>query len=692
MPIARFQMPDGRVARFEVPDGTTPEQAQAAFAQFAGQQGQSHQPQEDPRRAAAEAAIAQYPTAEPKEAGFLESIGNMFSGADRETRAVQELPEIQSSGLLNGLDIPAAKQAALAVALSTMTDPQEIAQTLQAASPDIGIQYDEKGNLLAANNRTGVRAVINKPGLSTLDALQGAAITSAFSPAGRGASVVGGGTLRQAAALGAGSALTQAALEGSHAAAGGDFSKEEVAIAGGLGASAPIAGAALGSIADAAGKVGRVVRSAPASESPLVQAAAANKIPLMTSDVVPPTTFMGRSAQMAGERIPVAGTGGLRATQQEARQKAIQELGERYPTPSPDQIISSLKAQGSRIKQAAGQRYQEIVPKIDAAGPVGYTKTSKAIEDALTELTKPGVLRSSEAINELQQFRQVLGSAPQSYTTLKENRTALREIVESADPAKRSQFGSREKALLSKVYGALSSDMDDAARAALSPRDFARLKEANAIYASEAEKLTKTRLKNVLDKGELTPEVAETLLFSKKRSEVKSLYDSLDSTGRDAARATLIQRAIAKSGGIENISPNKFLNEMSRLQAQTGIIFKGDQKKQLEGLRQVLEATRRASDASVQTATGQQLYAPVSAAAAGSILGFGGSLVAGGTVGVLSRAYESPAVRNALIRIGSAPRSDASKKLALQLARELSAGAQSIRAQATEEQQMPQTP
>jgi hypothetical protein len=29
MPIARFQMPDGRIARFEVPDGTTPEQATA---------------------------------------------------------------------------------------------------------------------------------------------------------------------------------------------------------------------------------------------------------------------------------------------------------------------------------------------------------------------------------------------------------------------------------------------------------------------------------------------------------------------------------------------------------------------------------------------------------------------------------------------------------------------------------------
>lgn len=33
MPIARFEMPDGRVGRFEVPDGTTPEQAQTLIAQ-----------------------------------------------------------------------------------------------------------------------------------------------------------------------------------------------------------------------------------------------------------------------------------------------------------------------------------------------------------------------------------------------------------------------------------------------------------------------------------------------------------------------------------------------------------------------------------------------------------------------------------------------------------------------------------
>jgi hypothetical protein len=38
MPIARFQMPDGRVGRFQVPEGTTPEQAQQMISAQMGQQ------------------------------------------------------------------------------------------------------------------------------------------------------------------------------------------------------------------------------------------------------------------------------------------------------------------------------------------------------------------------------------------------------------------------------------------------------------------------------------------------------------------------------------------------------------------------------------------------------------------------------------------------------------------------------
>lgn len=42
MPVARFEMPDGRIARFEVPEGTTPEQAQALISKSLSQPTQNN--------------------------------------------------------------------------------------------------------------------------------------------------------------------------------------------------------------------------------------------------------------------------------------------------------------------------------------------------------------------------------------------------------------------------------------------------------------------------------------------------------------------------------------------------------------------------------------------------------------------------------------------------------------------------
>lgn len=691
----KVKAPDGQVITLRGPAGASQDQVIAQAKKLYAQKQEQTQPQDMMPPAESgqqpDATQEQTTTAPAEEPRMMDKLGAMFTGSDRQTRATQDLPELQNSGLLTGLDIPPAKAAAVTAALVTMTDPKEIAQTLQSLSSDIGIQQDEKGNLIAANNVTGARAMLNKPGFSGMDALQATGIGAAFAPTGSVANAVGGGIIKQAATLGATSALTQAAIEGGQKLAGGEFNPEEVASAGIMGAATPVVLGAGGALIDAAKRGANVLRAPAGSQSEIVQAAKSANIPLMTSDVAQPSTFIGKSAQAIGERIPLAGTGGLRSTQQEARKTSIQQLGDQYPTPKPSQIIDSLKAQKSRIKQAAGQRYEELLPMVDALGPTPYTKTTQAIDDAISELSKPGVVSSKEALQELQQFKDTLGSADQTYSTLKENRGALREVVNSYDNQGRSQLPSRAKALMNRVYSAISNDMNDAATNALNPRDLARLKAADSIYRSEAEKMTRTRLKNVLDKGDLTPEVAENLLFSNKRSEVKSLYDSLDSSGRDAARATVIQRALTKAGGLENPSPEKFISELRRMESQTGILFKGDQRRQLEGLKQVLAATKRAGEAGVQTSTGQQLYAPIGAAAAGSLIGdFGATLAAGASVGALARAYESPVVRNVMIRIGSAPKSEASKRLALHLARQLNAGVQSARSQQTGEQEQPE--
>lgn len=271
----QVKAPDGQVIKLRGPAGASQDQVIAqAKKLYAGRQEQAPQPSsmlpdepvqaEDPRAARAMAAMDQYPLGQPsqEEPGMLDKIGSMITGSDRETRATQELPELQNSGLLAGLDIPPAKRAGIIAALMTMTDPAEIAQALKSLSPDIGIQQDEKGNLIAANNATGARAVLNKPGASGMDALQATALGAAFAPTGRAASLVGGGIAKQAATLGATSAATQAAIEGGQALAGGEFNPDEVALAAGIGGAMPVAGAAIGAGVNAAKRVSGAVSDA----------------------------------------------------------------------------------------------------------------------------------------------------------------------------------------------------------------------------------------------------------------------------------------------------------------------------------------------------------------------------------------------------------------------------------------------
>lgn len=148
----------------------------------------------------------------------IDAVSEAFTGSDRETRATRDLPELSGSGLLSSVD--ATTLASITPALSTMSDPQEIAKTLSQI-PEIGIQYDEKGNIIAANNKTGARAVLNKPGFSVQDLLSGVQTAAIAAPA-----MAAGGVLPAMAATGALSTATQ----GLQAASGGTFNPEDVAI------------------------------------------------------------------------------------------------------------------------------------------------------------------------------------------------------------------------------------------------------------------------------------------------------------------------------------------------------------------------------------------------------------------------------------------------------------------------------
>jgi hypothetical protein len=244
-------------------------------------------------------------------------------------------------------------------------------------------------------------------------------------------------------------------------------------------------------------------------------------------------------ARSTGEKIPLAGTGQVRAGQQELRERAVTEFAEKYQTPSYADIVTSIRQKSKGIKQSAGKILGDTSSKLDEVGNIPVDKARDAVDSALEQLNKPNVRVDPQAIDELTELKGLLDQ-PQTFSSLKENRTVFRDVLESFGKGERSQLPTRSKSLIQRAISGMSDDLDSFAKTNLSPKEYSSWKKANAVYADEATKLKKTRIKNILDKGDVTPENVSTMLFSQKPSEVRSLYNSLGTEGKKNARAALL--------------------------------------------------------------------------------------------------------------------------------------------------------
>jgi len=161
-----------------------------------------------------------------EEPGFIESAVEMVTGAARATPQTEALPELSEIGIrgLVGED-EIGKSLALAPALLTATDPNEIANIITSNYPDVGVTYnkDAQGNVypILRNNKTGAVSQVNRPGMSALDVIQGLGIASALTPAGRAGATLGG--LGKVAAVSGASGATSTGLEAYQAGVGGEF-------------------------------------------------------------------------------------------------------------------------------------------------------------------------------------------------------------------------------------------------------------------------------------------------------------------------------------------------------------------------------------------------------------------------------------------------------------------------------------
>lgn len=415
-----------------------------------------------------------------------------------------------------------------------------------------------------------------------------------------------------------------------------------------------VLGGAINQLGRAAGAVYRGVRGAISPEAQqAIRFANSADVPLHTTDVLPPNSRVGRMAQTTAENIPFAGTSSMRANQQEARSQLVDEFASRFGEYDPSIVIGSLKAKTSGIRKAAGNRLEQVQSAMTGVN-IQPTRAIQQIDDEIGKLQKLGQVADTDTISKLQAYRNELAKGDVNLEQLSRLRTQFRMDVRG----ERTQMPPPAESAVQRVYRAMTGDIDNSIDQNLGNDTLRRYKQANAVYADEASKLQNTRLKNVLMKGDLTPEVVNNMLFSKNKSEVQNLYRSVGQVGRAQMRNGIIGKAMEKSGG----SPDQFLRQINLMSNQTGIAFKGRDAAYLKGIKNYLEATKRAGQAGVTTPTGQQTIP--------FILGIGTvtnpALVGvGGGYGLLARMYESEPARNAMLRLANTPRGSTAFEKAL---------------------------
>ena len=424
-------------------------------------------------------------------------------------------------------------------------------------------------------------------------------------------------------------------------------------------------GVVLGGTINQLGRVaGAAYRGVKGAISPEAQQAIrfANSadVPLHTTDVLQPNSRVGRMAQTTAENIPFAGTSSMRANQQEARSQLVDEFASRFGEYDPSIVVGSLKSKSSGIRRAAGNRLEQVQGAI-AGVNIQPNRAIQQIDKEIADLQKLGGAADTETISKLKIYRDELsrnsgasGPMAMDLSQLSALRSQFRQDVKG----ERQALINRSEAAVNRVYSAMTGDIDNAIGTRLGNDTLRRYKQANAIYADEANKLQNTRLKNVLMKGDLTPEVVNNMLFSKNKSEVQNLYNSVGQIGRAQMRNGIIGKAMEKSGG----SPDQFLRQVNLMSNQTGIAFKGRDAAYLKGMKNYLDSTKRAGQAGVTTPTGQQ--------AIPFIMGIGtvtnpALLGVGGGYGLLARMYESEPARNAMLRLANTPRGSTAFEKAL---------------------------
>jgi hypothetical protein len=357
------------------------------------------------------------------------------------------------------------------------------------------------------------------------------------------------------------------------------------------------------------------------------------------------------------EKLGPLGSGNSRSAQQVARQNVVEELAKDFnvelDSDFAGDIVKSLNKETARKLEKASIQRNIAVTKLDEFGNVPNDRTIAAIDEVLAKQAKLGAKSDKAMIKNMEDIKSAVSQDDFGFSVSKNIRT---EIIDDLKALSRAD-DTRATGATQTIKSALDKDMVAFARS-VDRESAANWLRSNRAFADELQITKQTELKRILNAGTATPEKVLPILMGGKRSELGRLSSSLSPKGRGAARAAIVKDVLDKSGFFKgDINPDKLATALGNTKTKQAVdvFFKGNSKKQLDGLVDLLNATRRAQAAAVSPATGVQAVPLIGATGIGA--GAATDLVAtGGVVGSLSaiaKAYESGPVRTMLLKIAN---------------------------------------
>ncbi|HGE8458730.1 TPA: DNA transfer protein [Serratia marcescens] len=366
----------------------------------------------------------------------------------------------------------------------------------------------------------------------------------------------------------------------------------------------------------------------------------------MTSDMIKPGNAFTRGIQQDAEGS-LLGTGASRAEQYAKRSQLVKNQLDKFGEYSPSVVVDDLYGSLKSRKDSAGGVIDDITTKMGSR-PVDTSNSIKVIDNVLARANRLGKTANKDLIRGLSDLRDELSKPDMDFGLLREQRSALRESIQGNSMV----FPNSAKSATDAVERAMGADLRNNAAKYLGSGEAARYVKANSDYSNVFNKVLNKRIASNLNKAkkEFTPELINSVVYSRRPSDIKRIWPALSEDGKNAMRAAYISKIAEKADD----SPAKFLTELNKLKSQSdgqiyNTIFSGKHMKELDALQDVLSQTSRSDVANVVTQTGQSQANKIRMI--GGITTLGASLGLEGAFGALMRLYESKPTRNMLLRL-----------------------------------------